>query len=91
VRVKKMSELWRSLKIGDQVRVIAWPLELHTLHPETEEVYRWLIETGNVLTVERFDHLGLPYGVVSRTVDGLRLTESLLLNHGGLQIVTIPV
>lgn len=82
-----MDELWRSLRIGDRVRVIAWPPELHTLHPETEEVYRWLIETGSVLTIRRMDHLGLPEGEVYRTVDGSRQAEYLLLNHGGLQLV----
>jgi hypothetical protein len=84
-----MRDLWRTLKVGDRVRVIFWPPELHEdrLHQETRELYRWLIDTKSVLAIVRIDELGLPEGKVCRSVNGAQRFEFLLLNHGGLEVV----
>jgi hypothetical protein len=84
-----MSDLWRTLKIGDRVRVIDWPQEIHKdrLCQETSDLYKWLIATGGLLTIVRIDDLGLPEGSVRRVVDGKERSEFLLLNHSGLEIV----
>ena len=52
-----MGEVWRGLRVGDRVRVVAWPPEIPAdqMHAETREFYRWLIETGSVLTVTEID------------------------------------
>lgn len=52
-----MSEPWRNLKIGDRVRVVAWPAELDEgcLHEETREFYEWLIATGSLLEIVEID------------------------------------
>lgn len=84
-----MSHPWRELKVGDKVRMTIWPKELDPkcMHKETISVYRWLIRTGSVLTIERIDAYGLPFGAVTRTVKGIKLLESLALNHGGIEIL----
>jgi hypothetical protein len=81
--------LWRGLKIGDRVRVVAWPPEIPAdrMHPETREFYRWLIDSGKPLTITAIDEWGMPHGEIRRTVGGLRLSEGLLLNHGGIELV----
>ncbi len=84
-----MSQLWHALKVGDKVKVGEWPQELReeTLHEETRELYRWLIETNSILTVVKMDECGLPLGEIVRIVNGVETFETLLLNHGGLEIV----
>jgi hypothetical protein len=84
-----MSDLWRDLHIGDKVRIIDWPQEMHKerLHEDTRELYEWLIETKRVLTIITIDEWGLPYGEIVRSVDSIEYHESLALNHGGLEIV----
>jgi hypothetical protein len=85
-----VSDLWRVLKIGDRVRLVEWPEEIHEdrLHPETRDLYRWLIDTRGILAVVKIDDLGLPHGKIHRVVDCEDLCEFLLLNHsGGLEIV----
>ncbi len=84
-----MADLRRSLKIGDRVRVAAWPPELREdcLHADTRELYRWLIDTKSLLEVVEIDELGMPWGEIRRIVDGLEVFEKLLLNHGGLELV----
>jgi hypothetical protein len=84
-----MSDVWRTLRIGDTVRVVAWPEELHEdrLHHDTRELYRWLIETKTPLRIVEMDKVGLPQGEVCRTVNGVEYHEFLLLNHSGLEVV----
>ena len=84
-----MNELWRSLIRGDRVRVVAWPPELtkETMHAETTEFYRWLIDTKSVLNIVRIDEWGLPWGALWRMVDGAKHYEAVALNHGGLELV----
>ncbi len=84
-----MSDLWRNLRVGDKVRVVEWPKEMHkeTLHQETRELYDWLIDTKSALTITKIDNFGLPQGEIHRIVHDDEQTEFLLLNHGGLEIV----
>lgn len=84
-----MSDLWRSFKIGDEVQVVEWPPELHRdrLHAETCEFYDWLIATKSILTINEIDERGLPWGRLKRIVDGVKQSEGVALNHGGLKLV----
>lgn len=70
---------WRDLRIGDLVNVVAWPPELvkDNMHHSTIECYEWLIASEQVLTVERIDSFGIPYGSAFR--DGN--IEYVALNH----------
>ena len=85
-----MSEPWRSLKVGDRVRVVAWPAELDEgyLHEETREFYEWLIATGSILEIVEIDDWDLPFGEIGRSVDGVELYDKVALNHGCLEVVT---
>ncbi len=85
--MEKMVGSWHDLRIGDQVRLVAWPNELHKskMHADTQELYEWLIDTQSVLTIVDIDATGLPYGHVRRVVNGVEQSEYLALNHGGLQ------
>jgi hypothetical protein len=87
---KVEDELWRRLKVGDTVRVVAWPHDLsnENMHADTRKLYEWLIETGHPLTITRFDHFGLPYGEIYIPDDGDGRWEYLALNHSGLELVT---
>jgi hypothetical protein len=84
-----MSQKWKELQVGDKVRVIAWPDELieERLHADTIEFYRWLIQTKTVLSVVEIDETGLPWGEHRRVVNGRAETESIALNHGGIEVV----
>jgi hypothetical protein len=84
-----MTDFWRVLRVGDTVRVVAWPQELYEdrLHNETRELYKWLIDTRTVLRIVEIDAWGLPYGEVFRVVGHTKQAEYLALNHGGLEIV----
>lgn len=85
-----MTELWRTLKVGDKVRVVSWPPELQQdlLHEDTRTFYEWLIETQSVLRISEIDSFGLPYGDLWKTVDGKRYYEKVIVNHGGLELIT---
>jgi hypothetical protein len=84
-----MNELWRRLRVGDRVRVTAWPAEMSEdrVHPDTTAAYRWLIETGTVLTITEIDEWGLPFGRYRRTIDAVECTEYMALNHGEVEVV----
>jgi len=58
------------------------------LHQETQEFYRWLIDTKSLLTIVEIDELGMPWGELRRVVNGVEHFERLLLNHAGLKVVT---
>jgi len=87
-----MNELWRELRIGDRVQVVSWPEELvrERLHRETIELYEWLLETGTYLIVEKFDHLGIPYGKVLREDEIGQVHEYAGLNHSGICLKKDP-
>jgi hypothetical protein len=89
LRVQTMDELWRSLNVGDEVRVVTWPNEMleDRLHEETRELYRWLINTQTLLTIVKIDEWGLPFGKTCRNIGGVEYSEYLALNHSGLEVV----
>lgn len=84
-----MSEIWRTVSIGDRVRVVGWPPELSedTLHEDTIVFYRWLIATGSILEIVDIDEWGLPFGEIYSIVDGLEQYDTVALNHGCLELV----
>jgi len=91
--VQSDPELWRKLQVGDRIRIVHLPCEFtshdYTLHPETEWLYRYLIDSRTVLKIEKIDDDGYPWieeVVVMR--DGVESFEWLMVNHDGIEILT---
>lgn len=84
-----MEELWRTLKVGDKVRMVCWPPELSvdTTPRYTHQVCQWLIDTKHVMTITKIDELEMPWGSFKRREAHGMVHHSLLLNHGGLEVV----
>lgn len=82
--------LWHSLRVGDRVLVVHYPCEFsdhdYTMHDETRDAYRQLIESRQLLTVSRIDDDGYPWVEFEITGKNGRLEyHSLILNHDGIQ------
>jgi hypothetical protein len=60
-----MHEAWRSLRVGDRIRIVRMPWDAdapgRTFLPETRRLYRKLIARGRSLRVCRLDEHGLPW------------------------------
>lgn len=82
--------LWRVLKVGDHVQIVHYPCEFteheYTMHDETREVYRHLIESREILEVSELDDDGYPwvrFEIVNKR--GQLEYHALMLNHDGIQ------
>ena len=86
-------DLWRRLRPGDRVRFEELPAEFLDpsveLAPRTLAVYRHLVTTGAVLTVQHVDPEDeLPWTEFRWARDGGRAEHHYLaLNHGGIALV----
>ena len=89
-----MDDLWRSLRVGDRVRIVHMPQEFasapdsYRLHDESRELYERLIAEAAVLTVTEIDDWDAPW--IDYTWvrdDGTEEFHSLGLNHDGLERV----
>jgi len=85
-----MNTCWRDLRVGDRVTIIDWPIEYprERLHPETQELYEWLIGSGTPLEIVEINRDAFPVGRVDRNSDGELMVEYLTLDHGGLQLLS---
>lgn len=85
--------LWRELQVGDRVQFVHFPCEFsddeYTMHDETREAYRHLIETNAILTISKLDDDGYPW-VSFEIADQQNQVEyhSLMLNHDGIRRAT---
>ena len=56
---------WRSLRVGERVRLLGMPPEFsqpgYYLHSDTRRVYRLLVKRGRSLRVRRIDEYGAPW------------------------------
>jgi hypothetical protein len=84
--------LWRALQVGDRVQIVHYPSEFskhdYTLHAETRDAYRHLIETNTTLVVSKLDDDGYPwidFEIIGS--DGRVEYHSLMLNHDGIRRV----
>ncbi|MCA9098161.1 MAG: hypothetical protein KDA36_07240, partial [Planctomycetaceae bacterium] len=61
----RSKELWRTLKIGDKVRIPDIPPEFlqpgYFILPETMEVYRRIVARRRPVRVAYFDEYGFPW------------------------------
>jgi hypothetical protein len=80
--------IWKSLRIGDRVRLVEYPPEFQTpgycVHRETVRVYRRLLKRNRALRVSWIED-GQPWVLVRfRRPRGGWETHSLALNHDGI-------
>jgi hypothetical protein len=85
-------QLWRTLRVGDRVKIVHFPYEFskrdYTMHDETRAAYRHLIETKEELCVRHIDDEGYPWVKFTiRADDGEEEFHSLMLNHDGIVLV----
>ena len=89
-----MDEFWRSLRIGDRVRLAHVPVEFtsapdtYRLHGETLELYQHLVAESAILTVSEIDDWNVPWIDYTWVRNGVEEFHSLGLNHDGL--VAVP-
>src|ERR1700730_2313580 len=88
------SELWRTLKVGDQVSMVEIPSPSGTfrdwwkLHPETTRAYRYLLKRKHPLMIWMIDECALPWVKFQfRGRRGRMEYQSRALNDGGLNLV----
>ena len=92
--MKTKRELWRTLKVGDRVRMVEIPSpsgtfrDWMTMHAETRRAYRYLLQRKHPLTICRIDEYGFPWVKFQfRGRRGRMEYHSMALNHGGLKLV----
>ncbi len=78
--------LWKSLTVGDQVRVVHFPTFRGTTHEETRLVYEQLVDRRVILIVDRIDEDEHPW--VEYFDASTEEYHSLMINHDGLELVT---
>ena len=86
-------DLWKRLRVGDLVRVKQFPKFEGYLDDDTRAVYRWLVDTGYTLTVERLETTkGIDYPWSAGFTPQQANTEDgehwLMLDHDGLEPAT---
>ena len=82
-------ELWRRLKVGDRIRLVDLDsLKWNTLHLETKQAYKYLLNRRRPVVVYKVDEDGLPWvSFRSRGKNGRRRHDHMAMNHGGIVIV----
>jgi hypothetical protein len=89
----KGKELWRTLKVGDRIRLVEMPPEFlqegYIILPETVRVYRKLLARGRHLRIREIDEYGHPWiWCRFRRKNGGWECHALAVNHDGLARVT---
>jgi len=84
-------ELWRRLRIGDRIRLVAIPLDFldwKSLHRETKQAYKYLLGRRRPVTVWQIDEYGMPWVLFRfREKNGRIGDNSLAVNHEGIVLV----
>jgi len=82
-------ELWRSLRVGDRIRLVTLDsLQWHNLHLETRQAYKYLLNRRRPVTVYEIDDYGLPWVQFRfRMRNGRLRYDFMAMNHGGIAIV----
>lgn len=89
VNMVDSSEVWRSLRVGDRVRLVEYPPEFleagFTIHRETVRVYKRILKRRRSLRVFQIDEFGHPWVECRfRRADGTIEYHKLAFNHGGI-------
>ena len=88
-RKQKTLELWRTLRVGDKVRLTKVPPEFlreeYSIHRDTMRVYKKLLARRRPLRIYSIDEYGYPWVECRfRLKDGSLVYHWLAFNHGGL-------
>ena len=88
-----MDEPWRSLKVGDRIRLVRMPSEFalpgYYLHPDTRQAYQTLIDRRRPVRIAKIDEWGIPWiNFQIRLPNGSWECHSLDFNHDGWVRVT---
>ena len=79
---------WRSLRVGDNIRISEMPDEVWAAHGETKAQFEYLLHNRLVVKVTQIDDEGYPWiGYTRLSEDGVTIHEYLLINHDGIEIV----
>lgn len=84
-----LRELWRSLRVGDRIRIAEFPPEFlrpgYCLHRDTIAVYRKLVARRRPLRIGWIDEWKMPWVQCRfRRKDGRWQHHTLAVNHGGI-------
>ncbi len=82
-------ELWRSLRVGDRIRLVEYPPEFlqpgYCIHPDTVRVYKKLLKRKTSLRVYEIDEYDSPWIACRfRGRDGRYEWHTLRVDHDGI-------
>jgi hypothetical protein len=80
---------WRSLRVGDQIRIAGMPSEVWAQHDETKAQFEYLVHSHLIVKVARIDEMGYPWIEYTRSSDeGAMIYESMMINHDDVKVVS---
>jgi hypothetical protein len=80
---------WRSLQLGDNIRITRMPSEVWAPHGETKAQFEYLVHSRLVVKVARIDEMGYPWIEYTRLSDeGAMIYESMMINHDDVEVVS---
>lgn len=87
--------LWRTLRVGDYIRFVEYPREFlqpgYSVHPETEDVYKRLLERCTPSRVWLIDEYNAPWIACRfRQANGRYEQHTLKVDHDGFVKVEPP-
>jgi len=87
--MSKKIELWRTLKVGDYIRLVEYPPEFLqpgcVIFPETIRVYKKLVKRKRPLRISNIDEYGLPWIRCRFPIrNGRYEWHFLAMNHDGI-------
>jgi hypothetical protein len=79
---------WRSLRVGDKIRITCTPSEVWAPHGETKAQFEYLVHSHLVVKVARIDEMGYPRIEYTRLSDeGAMIYESMMIDHDDVEVV----
>ncbi len=84
-------DLWRSLRVGDRIRLVEIPLDFldwKSLQLETKQAYKYLLKRRGPVTVYEIDECGMPWVKFQfRGRNGRVRHDYMAMTHGGIVLV----
>jgi hypothetical protein len=81
------ANLWKTLQVGDAIRIIGMPDEIWAPHGETKALFERLVREGVGLRVTRVDEHGYPWIEYAwKADDGAIIHEYLMIHHDEIEI-----
>jgi hypothetical protein len=84
------AEVWKTLRVGDCIRIIGMPDEVWAPHGETKALFQHLVDHLLPVKVCRVDEDGYPWIEYTHTSeDGTEYWESLMIHHDAIEVITV--